>query len=212
MTTIRYGCIVILILFSSFLQLYGDSFRRSEHVATIDGTKTPHNLAWGLRRLIGSNCLEVERGSYPPFYQCIGCVIEEAQACVEDMRYNRSFNVPTSCALHATSQKLDSENCCPVVERNAQGAIDLKYIGAAYPMALRCIESVGCRSSTIYAQLMKECRAVCPFTDERTQQTVCLAAFNEASTIMNISGILCLCFITISTLLIHYQSSSYSSD
>lgn len=134
----------------------------------------------GLRKLIGSNCLLIERGDYPPFYECIGCVIEEAQACVDDMRYNKSFNVPSNCAMYATSQEYNSAHCCPVIKATVKGGVDLLYVGAAYPMALSCIERVGCKSSTIYAQLLNECLTVCPFTDVRNQKSVCYAAFNGA--------------------------------
>jgi hypothetical protein len=42
-----------------------------------------------LRRLAGSNCVIIERGKAPRYYKCIGCVIEEAMSCVDDMRMNK---------------------------------------------------------------------------------------------------------------------------
>jgi hypothetical protein len=41
------------------------------------------------RKLAGSNCVIIERGKAPRYYKCIGCVIEEATACVDDLRSNK---------------------------------------------------------------------------------------------------------------------------
>lgn len=155
----------------------------------------------GLRKLIGSNCLLVERGDYPPFYECIGCVIEEAQACVDDMRYNKSLNVPAKCAMYATSQQYDSTHCCPVIQATATGKVDLLYVGAAYPMALSCIERVGCKSSTIYSQLLKECLTICPYTDVRNQQSVCYATFNAAAEVQSMKLLFWLVVLVMSILM-----------
>lgn len=153
-----------------------------------------------LRTLIGSNCLKVEKGTYPPFYECIGCVIEEAQACLDDMRLNKSGNVPNDCTIRSMNQIYDSR-CCPVIGQTFQG-LNLQYRGAAYPMALSCIEKVGCKNSAIYQMLYSECTAVCNYNDARTGGTICLAGFNGTLKSQSISLSLSILVLIVSLLLI----------
>jgi hypothetical protein len=132
-----------------------------------------------IRRLIGSNCFSVERGSVPRYYSCLGCVIEEAQGCVDDLRLNRSGNVPTGCDLNKVMESYEP-NCCPVVASEA-GRLNLLHKGAGYVEALKCIDSVGCADGTIYTQLYEECQAVCGSSvDPRNGGSLCEADYNEA--------------------------------
>lgn len=124
----------------------------------------------------------IERGTYPPFYECIGCVIERAVACVDDMRFNKSGNVHHNCKMQSTFEKYNAD-CCPVIGPTPFYSQDLQYIGAAYPMAISCVESVGCGGSTIYKQLVKECRASCTDPDPRSGNSRCFSAFNSAFTV-----------------------------
>lgn len=182
----HYSSYCFFILFSFILSSTANLLREEDKKLIEKRDETEHenyllNIAGrGMRRLIGSNCLSIERGDYPPFYECVGCVVEEAQACVDDMRYNKSLNVHPSCAMYATSQSYDSTNCCPQIV-SIKGRLDLSYIGAAYPMALSCIEKVGCKASTIYKQLLKECYTICPGIDSRSKGSVCLSQFNSVS-------------------------------
>jgi len=132
------------------------------------------NVTNHLRKLIGSNCILVERGTYPPFYDCIGCVIERAEACVEDLRYNKSGNVNANCKMYALGGKNDNSACCPIITQ------DLQFMGAAYPTAINCITNVGCSGSTIYKQLVKECNDLCTTPDPRSGSSACFAQFNAA--------------------------------
>lgn len=50
-----------------------------------------------LRKLMGTNCYKVERGIDAEYYICLGCVIQEAQACLEDFRLNKSANLFYGC-------------------------------------------------------------------------------------------------------------------
>ena len=137
-----------------------------------------------LRKLIGSNCILIERGDVPPYYDCLGCLIEEAQACIDDMRYNRSYNVPGDCRLKSVKEFRKDRTCCPRFGENQFGVLDLSYIGSAYPETFRCMERVGCESSVIYSQLSDECHQVCGGEpDPRNGEPVCFAAFNAASTV-----------------------------
>ena len=138
---------------------------------------------FSLRRLIGSNCILIERGDVPPYYDCVGCIIEQAQGCLTDMRSNLSENVATSCKMYSASEKVDRKDCCPKFATTLKTGLDLVYVGAAYPMALRCIKTAGCEDSVIYTQLMEECQNVCPASDPRVGGTVCLSDFNSGSSI-----------------------------
>jgi hypothetical protein len=133
-----------------------------------------------LRKLIGSNCVLIERGDVPPYYDCIGCVIEKAAACVDDMRHNRSYNVAMECRLNSVKEFYD-HSCCPQITSSEGRRADLRYVSSAYPEALRCIINEGCGDSIIYAQLLKECRSTCPMLDPRNGDSVCFSNFNEAS-------------------------------
>ena len=132
-----------------------------------------------LRRLIGSNCVLIERGNIPPYYDCVGCIIEEAAACVRDMRSNKSYNVASKCELDVLKEYYD-HNCCPEFYKNRYGVTDLSYSGAAYPEGLRCLEKQGCAGSIIYSQLESECLRSCPFVDSRNGKSVCYSNFNSA--------------------------------
>lgn len=67
-----------------------------------------------LRRLQtkGTNCVVIERGTVPRYYTCTGCVSDRAFACLDDMRQNKSGNVPTDCGFHAASERY-LPSCCP---------------------------------------------------------------------------------------------------
>jgi hypothetical protein len=139
-----------------------------------------NSVGRGMRKLVGSNCLRIERGTYPPNYDCIGCVIEQAQACIDDMRYNKSGNVRPQCLMDGTSQTYNPAQCCPVVAVTQKTGLDLIYLGSAYPMALQCVANVGCGDSTIYKQLLKECRSICPDKDPRSGESICVAKLGSA--------------------------------
>lgn len=158
-------------------------------------------IVWGemvpteghLRKLIGSNCILIERGSIPPYYDCIGCVQEKAAACVDDMRTNKSYNVHGSCKLNSVKERYNpvpkngnkEYPCCPkfhFVSANSQ-AKDLSYVSAAYPEGLRCLVREGCGASIMYTQLLEECLMTCPIKDPRNGQSVCYSNFNSASSV-----------------------------
>lgn len=63
----------------------------------------------------GTNCILIERGSVPRYYDCNGCVIDEAQACIDDLRANKSLNVHPDCAMKSASVRYLGQ-CCPRVE------------------------------------------------------------------------------------------------
>ena len=156
-----------------------------------------------LRRLIGSNCILIQRGDVPPYYDCMGCVIEKAAACLDDMRHNRSYNVASNCAMNSVHEQYPHE-CCPDIAINDQGGVNLRYVGSAYPETLRCIAAMGCGSSIIYTQLETECLKACPFKDIRSGGSVCYANFNSAnsvrySTIWTIASIVAMIIYFVST-------------
>lgn len=141
-----------------------------------------------LRRLVGSNCIEVETGVVPRYFSCLGCVIEQATGCVNDMRYNKSKNVDPHCPLFAHTEQYKGV-CCPQIREqfrlNKRGSpvskgVNLFYVGSAYPNTLRCIQKAGCGGSVIYKQLQDECLAVCNGTDPRSGGSVCYSDFNAA--------------------------------
>ena len=138
-----------------------------------------------LRKLIGSNCVLIERGNIPPYYDCVGCIVEEAAACIDDMRTNKSYNVAPTCKLNSVKNYYDHA-CCPKFFTNQYGVINLQYSGSAYPEALRCMKRQGCETSVMYKQLQEECLRTCPFKDERPRlrdQSSCYSDFNSATSL-----------------------------
>lgn len=127
----------------------------------------------------GSNCIVIERGKVPRYYDCNGCVIDRAQGCIDDLRHNRSLNVHSACAMAAASVRYLGD-CCPRV-RLLNGRYDLEYRTAGYAMALRCLADVGCGDSVARNQLATECEATCAALDPRTGLSVCYADFNAAA-------------------------------
>lgn len=132
-------------------------------------TPSTHYLSRYLRRLIGSNCLYIERGEVTPYYDCIGCVVEKAVACVDDMRFNRSGTVRMGCSFDRLGEKIDT-SCCPVVEGE-----DVNYIGSSYPTALQCLTQAGCKDTIIYDDILAECTRACNYNDPRSSQSICFA-------------------------------------
>lgn len=131
-----------------------------------------------IRRLIGSNCIQIQRGSIPKYYDCDGCRIEEATACVNDMRWNKSGNVFTLCDMNSIMQKESAANCCP--RTNSKGK--LQYVGSAYPDAIHCMEYVGCQGLTLYTDLKQECESLCPpgqYSDS-SGVPLCVAFYNAS--------------------------------
>ena len=128
----------------------------------------------------GYNCVVEETGIIPPYYNCIGCRMEEAMGCLSDMRLNKSGNVSPLCNIQAIAQRPDTANCCPSLIPQGD-RLNLNYLGSAYPETLRCIDSVGCGSSAVYAGLLMECQSVCAGLLDQNGNTICLAQFNGAA-------------------------------
>jgi hypothetical protein len=164
--------IIILFLFIttfllSFNLINGETKRpnliqhRSRHDvinSIIDSTNKVVDLS---RSLIGTNCVVIERGEVPKYYKCVGCVIEEAQLCVDDMRLNRTGNVFHSCEMRSAMEFYKPEECCPQQYEDKIKNYDLNARTTAYPDAFTCLKKVGCDESTIYNELLRECETVC---------------------------------------------------
>ncbi len=142
-----------------------------------------------VRSLMSSNCLTIERGTVSKYYECIGCRVELAQACIDDMRHNKSLSVPSTCHMSMMTKAYETEECCPrfikgFVKKKGvyvrEGKLNMDYIGSAYPETLRCLVTVGCESSVVYSQLLEECMAVCPGSDPRTGGSLCFSQFNSS--------------------------------
>ena len=137
------------------------------------------------RNLVGSNCVLIERGTVSRYYTCIGCNVELAVGCINDLRNNASFNVAPNCNINRGMQVYETDACCPRITTEKSGVKNLAYVGAAYPMTIQCIQNVGCQSSTIFTQLVEECLAVCPKgdngenTDQEGKKSSCFAHFNS---------------------------------
>lgn len=142
--------------------------------------KSESSVATYLRRLAGSNCIEIERGIVTPFYACDGCLLQEANECLNDLRLNKSSNVRAGCPINKAFTVNPGPVCCPTISD------DLEFVGSNYPLALRCIEKVKCASTTIYAQLLRECQTICPGRDPRSGSSVCYADFNAAFSTMKV--------------------------
>lgn len=152
-----------------------------------------------LRRLIGSNCIYIERGMVTPYYECIGCVVERATECLTDLRLNKTGSVPRGCPLGSAFHTFPGSVCCPSIHAVK---LDLEYMGSAYPQALHCMEDAGCSGSLIYKDLMTECEHMCPGTDIRTGGSICLAQFNAAPSARSAGQLLVISLVTLVGLVI----------
>ena len=102
------------------------------------------------RNLVGSNCVLITRGVATPYYTCIGCDIELAIGCINDMRTNASFNVAPGCLFSynqeyysqggghddytaagttTSTRKYHLNPCCPNLITMNTGVKNLQYIG-----------------------------------------------------------------------------------
>ena len=173
-------------------------------------SKLAYHAGDGLRKLAGSNCVRIERGSVTPYYMCVGCKVEEAMGCIEDMRQNKSGNVRGDCKFnhvmegnmdHAMEQRQQIA-CCPIV--NSLGIL-AKFQGSAYPEAFRCLDNVGCMESTMYAQLAEECHGLCDYippegdddtlTGTYSGGTICLADYAAAPRSVSLSSVTTLAIV-----------------
>jgi hypothetical protein len=89
----------------------------------------------------------------------VGCIDEEAQACIDDMRRNTSYNMNSDCNMDNILYEITANDaCCPSFGTNGR----LQYLGSNYPVAFQCLTDVGCQDSTWYRQLQLECEFICP--------------------------------------------------
>lgn len=132
-------------------------------MCTILAEEQQQTVLGHLRRLVGSNCIQIEVGIVTPYYKCDGCEIEKATECLQDMRLNKSGNVRPGCPLDSAFLEPPDAVCCPTINDK----LLLDYAGSSYPAALTCMEQAGCKSSTVYQQLARECTKVCHEVSER---------------------------------------------
>ena len=126
---------------------------------------------WVGRKMIGSNCVVIERAIITKYYKCEGCVIEQALGCLNDLRMNISGNVPHGCNISYIGH-LPLTSCCPAFGPDTTGNVNLIATTAGYPDTLRCIQSVGCGDSDVYTSLLEECQYTCPLKLDPDDRTV----------------------------------------
>lgn len=152
----------------------GSGSRSEEEGRAILSLEEYNGLDETSRRLFGSNCIRIETGNIPVYYDCLGCIIEQANACVDDLRYNLTGVIHLSCAMNSLiktsdfqSMSIDAERCCPrfhelfTVQGFSLNKLDMSMAGSGYPVALRCIQNAGCGGHLIYQQLDLECLQRC---------------------------------------------------
>ena len=191
---------------------YGNYYEAgSPSTSTNLASKLAYHAGEGLRKLIGSNCVKIERGTVTPYYMCVGCKVEEAMGCIEDMRNNKSGNVRPTCRFNHVMEgnmenKMEQRQqiaCCPIV--NGLGLLD-EFEGSAYPEAFRCLVNVGCDESTMYAQLQEECHGLCDYippssndtsatTGSYRSGTICMAGYAAAPRSVSLSIVTSLAII-----------------
>jgi hypothetical protein len=73
-----------------------------------------------LRRLISSNCVMIERGGMPPYRKCgmTQCIIQNAIACISDLRHNRSGNIAPDCQIGSLYNRRQNYGKDVVVDYN----------------------------------------------------------------------------------------------
>lgn len=159
-----------------------------------------------LRRLIGSNCIYIERGEVTPYYGCIGCVVEEAIACIDDMRMNKSGNVRFGCDINSMQEvhakfRAIHNNCCPAYKDD-----QLNYIGLAYPEALACIRRVGCGDSVFFNDILNECERTCDFTMAKSDTSICYASMTKSAAVRSAMFSSTTVFLTVTAIIVSVVS------
>ena len=92
-----------------------------------------------------SNCVVIGTGVVPPYDKCVGCIVAEAMACVDDMRKNATGTVPHNCPMHSVLETYDKA-CCPVyvTPKKNKKIVEVVYSTSAYPSVLACLRKVKC--------------------------------------------------------------------
>ena len=151
----------------------GDDDPLGEQVATRDDSAAAaesrrsllDHVGLALRRLVGSNCVQIEYAKVSRYYTCVGCIVEEAMGCMDDLRQNRSANVSPACKMNKLREgnqkeqmEIDQQGaCCPKFD----GAGKLVYMQSAFNTALNCIRTAGCAGSEVFKNLLNECSHMC---------------------------------------------------
>jgi len=133
---------------------------------------------WVGRKMIGSNCIVIERAVVTRYYKCEGCIIENALGCLNDLRQNISGNVPAGCNITYIGH-LPETVCCPAFGKDKSGRMNLIATTAGYPDTLRCIQSVGCGETDVYNSLLEECQYTCPLKLDATDPSMAKIAFSD---------------------------------
>ena len=165
---------------------------------------------WVGRKMIGSNCIVIERAVVTRYYKCEGCIIENALGCLNDLRQNISGNVPPRCNITFIGHLPDTM-CCPLFGLDKAGRMNLIATTAGYPDTLRCIQSVGCGDTDVYNSLLEECQYTCPLKLDATDPSlakvtasdvsggdVCFASYNAGSLNSEVSYIMAFVIVLIS--------------
>ena len=100
---------------------------------------------------IGSNCIMIEKGKIPPYSSCLGCEVQQAMNCLNDLRTNASGTVQVGCKLGYLNEVYDS-SCCPKYILKKKKIL-LKYETSAYPIALSCLRNIGCQDTQVNQKL-----------------------------------------------------------
>mmetsp|Transcript_415 Transcript_415/g.428 ORF Transcript_415/g.428 Transcript_415/m.428 type:complete len:191 (-) Transcript_415:43-615(-) len=148
-------------------------------LSVIYGGSRSQLLNW--RRLRGSNCVTISIGLVAPYEECVGCRIDLAMSCIDDMRKNVSGNVPGRCHMNGVTDKV-SHTCCPkYLEINSKFSV--RTDTSAYPDGLACMRAVGCRDSVLYTELFSECVNLCrPLFHRQMNQTAFQASAQSRCT------------------------------
>ena len=107
--------------------------------------------------LVATNCILSGGGSIKPYASCIGCMQEDAQQCVTEMRFNASGTVPRDCDFYSLTDGGKPDCCADFFYQTRPESIFMDT--SAYPSAFTCLEDIGCQDSEIYKELKQECLA-----------------------------------------------------
>ena len=147
--------------------------------------------------LIATNCILSGGGSVKPYASCIGCIQEDAQQCVTDMRFNASGTVPDGCDFYSLTAGGKPGCCADFFYQSRPETIFMET--SAYPSAFTCLEDIGCQDSEIYKNLKRECLAnSCP------NQYACVHLMSPANQQTRPSLLLQLFSIVLTTVLLIY--------
>lgn len=129
--------------------------------------------------------------------------------------FDPSFLLSLNSSIYLSKEFLDYYNSVSSPNSNSRNlkltpqapnpkyhnVLDMLYKGAHYPLALACLNHLGCGNTQAYQDLLIECKTMCPLTDPRKYGgQVCLSWFNSSTRFIDLNYKVMFILIGVSTI------------